>query len=288
MEEKNNEIDLIELSRNIMVRLYHYCLRRYKLLGIFAAIGFFLGISFYRMNKEQYESKIIATSHVVSSEIIIDIINSLGDINRNDKELASKILKLNIEEVNNFNDIKADTILSIKGVKPKIIEVSIKFKRSFDMTKFSKKLSAYIDSSEYVKNELRMEKMRINSMLKKYNEEIKNLDSLQKNILKSSLQTSNSNPGGLLIFNDKSNSFFHNDIVALETSRQEALSQLERLTGFYVIDQKAGLKEKQVSIVALAIKYTGILLGIGFLITIVLEFIRQVKRIELERNVNKE
>jgi len=284
MEEKSNEIDLIELSRNIMVRLYHFTLRRYKLLGIFISIGFFIGIVLYFMNKEQYENKIKATSFVISPQIIVDIVNSLGDINSNDKELASRILKLDIKEIQNFSSIEADTIQSIVGF-PKMLEVRIKFKRSFDMDRFSQKLTAYIDSSQFVKNELFLEKQRALAMAKKYDEEINNLDSLQKNILSSSLETAKSSQSNLLVLNDKINNFFHNDILTLQEKRQSELNRLERMTGFYIIDQQAGLKAKEVSIVKMTFKYAAIFFGLGFFITILLEFIRQVKNIERRRKL---
>jgi hypothetical protein len=154
------------------------------------------------------------------------------------------------------------------------------------MDRFSSKLRNYIDSSQFVKNELKLEKQRALAMVKKYDEEINNLDSLQKGILGSSFENTKSSQSNLLVLNDKINNFFHRDIITLQAERQYELTRLERMTGFYIIDQQAGLKAKEVSLIKLIFKYVGILFGFGFFYTIILEFIRQVKNIEQRRKIS--
>ncbi len=314
MEEKNNEIDLLELSRNIMVRVYHYSIRRYKLLGIFAAFGLVIGLiiclELSSNNKEEHVNRIIATSYIVPPEIIIDIINSLDELNSTDKVLTSKVLNVSIEEANSFIGISADTIQKIQNVQTiqaiqyglnlpsgktvllkdepiKPIEINVKFSKSIDLKHFTKCINNYIDSSLYVKNELRFEKNRSLAMLHKYNQEIKNLDSLQNSILHLSHESSGSNQEKLLILSDKSDGFFHNDIINLEASRQQELKRLDRITGLYIIDQKTGLHKEKISFIKTILKYVAICFGIGFFITLILEYIILVKNIEKKVKVNK-
>jgi hypothetical protein len=283
MEQRNDEIDLLELSRNMMVRFYHYCQRRYKMLGIFILIGTILGVGLYLKDKNKFENTIIGTSYVVNPTVIVDIINSLQDINRSDKEAIGEFLNLKEDEVNSLLSIEADTIQTIQtidGQSLTTIEIRVKFKEQLNLTGFSKHLSSYIDSNIYVRQELQLEKQKSTELIKKYNQEIEKLDSLQKKILASTVETSGSQPGNLLILNDKANSFFHNDIINLEARKQKELKNLERITGFSIIDEKRGTKIKEVSLIETIAKMMAILFGVGFIVSIVLEFRRQVKKIE--------
>lgn len=283
MEQKNDEIDLLELSRNMMVRFYHYVQRRYKMIAAFVIAGAILGVGLYFKDKNKYENSIIGTSYVVHPSIIVDVINSLGEINKNDKEAIQQFLNLNDKEAQALLSIEADTIQTIETLdKQKIttIEVKIKFKENLDLSGFSKHLSSYIDANQFVKEELELEKNKSQELIKKYEDEIEKLDSLQRKILASEIETSGSQPGNLLILNDKANSFFHNDIISLEARKQREIKNIKRVTGFSVIDEKKGTKIKEVSLVGTVIKLMAIWFGIGFFITIVLEFNRQVKHIE--------
>ena len=287
MEQRNDEIDLLELSRNMMVRFYHYSLRRYKLLIIFTIIGAVIGMGLYFKDKNKYENSIIGTSYVVHPTIIVDIINSLQDINKNDKQAIQVFLKLKPEEAEALLGIEADTIQTIKTIDRQLlttIEVKIKFKSNLDLSGFSKHLCNYIDSNIFVKQELQLEKKKNLALISKYNQEIKKLDSLQRKILASNIETSNNQPG-LLILNDKANSFFHNDIISLEVSKQNELKKIGRLTGFSIIDEKKGTKIKEVSLISTIIKMMAILFGLGFFVSVVLEFKRQVRFIEQSKKV---
>ena len=210
MEQRNDEIDLLELSRNMMVRFYHYTLRRYKLLGIFIMIGGIVGIGIYFKDKNKYENTIIGTSYVVHPILIVDIINSLQEINGSDKKAISEFLNLNEEEAGSLLNIAADTIKTIKTIDLQsltTIEVKLKFNEKLNLAGFTKNLCNYIDSNIYIKQELQLEKNKSFELIKKYNEEINKLDSLQKKILASNIETSGSQPGNLLILNDKANRF---------------------------------------------------------------------------------
>ncbi len=282
MEQKNDEIDLLALTQNMMVGFYHYVLRRYKLFGIALIIGAVIGIGFYLKDKNTYESTIIGTSYVVSPVVVVDILNSLQEINKTDKEAIMEFLKLNQEDAEALLMIEADTIQSIRTIDQTIttIQIKVKFKEDFNFAGFSKKLSDYIDSNIYVAKELKLEKLRSLNIIKKYEEEIKNLDSLQKNILSSSLETSNSQPGNLLILNDKSNSIFHDDIITLEGRKSNELKKMERLAALTVIDEKRGIKTKEVSLIGTVATMMAVFFGIGFFISLILEFKRQVQAIE--------
>jgi len=281
MEEKHNEIDLIQISRNMMVRTYHYILRRYKLLGIFIIVGAIAGIVSSIKNKNKYENTIIGTSYFVNPTIIVEIINSLQEINHSDKDAIVKFLKIDKESAMALIKIHADTISSFKtfeGQKLTTIKITVNFNKDLDFSEFASQLSNFIDSNIFVASELRLEKKRIMELVIKYDEEIKKLDSLQRKILASKMETAGN--GGLLILNDKANSFFHNDIINLEVQKQSEIKKMERLTGLTIIDEKKGTKTKNNPFIETIAKMIALFFGIGFLISIVIEFKRQVIFIE--------
>ena len=281
MEEKHNEIDLIQISRNMMVRTYHYILRRYKLLGIFIIVGAIAGIVSSIKNKNKYENTIIGTSYFVNPTIIVEIINSLQEINHSDKDAIVKFLKIDKESAMALIKIHADTISSFKtfeGQKLTTIKITVNFNKDLDFSEFASQLSNFIDSNIFVASELRLEKKRIMELVIKYDEEIKKLDSLQRKILASKMETAGN--GGLLILNDKANSFFHNDIINLEVQKQSEIKKMERLTGLTIIDEKKGTKTKDDSFIRTIAKMIAIFFAIGFFISIMIEFKRQVIFIE--------
>lgn len=280
MEERNDEIDLLELSRNMMVGFYHYVIRRYMLLGIFIAVGGIIGLGMYLKDKSRYENTIIGKSYIVNPTYIVGIINSLNDINKGDKEVLAQVLNIDISDAENLANIEADTLES-----KSTLQIKVNFKNDFNLSEFSKKMLAYIDSNEYVKNEIVLYKNRNEEMIKAYDEEINKLDSLQGKILAAKIDAGNNPQGNLLVLNDKINNFFHNDIIDLQTKKQSAIVALNRLNGFTIIDQKRGTKIKEVSLVGTIIKMMAIFFVIGFVISIALEFIRKVKQIEQSKKV---
>ncbi len=280
MEQRNDEIDLLELSRNMMVGFYHYTIRRFKLLTIFVVIGAILGIALYLKNKNTYENTIVATTYTINPTYLIEIINSLNDINKN-KEVVSKVLNLKLEEAEHLIEIKADTIDTKRNIL-----ITFKFKESLNLLNFSKNLSRYVDSNPYVKQELLLIKEQSEERIKNYDYEIDKLDSLQKRILATNLSNSKTPNGNLLVLNDKVNNFFHTDIIELEDKKQAEIRKLKRLSGLTIIDEKRGTKIQESSLIGTVLKMMIILFGVGFFVSIVLEFKRQVKNIENHKLIN--
>jgi hypothetical protein len=274
MENKEQEIDLVELSKKMMVGFYHYCIRRAKLLAIFTISGLILGIVLYFKDKDKYQTTIIATTDLSKPLYIVDIINSLNDINR-DKNSITKVLNINAEEADNFDQIVADTLDS-----DSTIQIKIKFNKDMVLPNLSNKLVNYVDSNLYIKQECQYAKQRGIDLINKYNLEISKLDSLQNKILETGVQNSGGSLGNLLVMNDKVNNFFHKDIIDLENKKQVEIRKMNRGVGLLIIDEKSGAKIKGVSLFGTAAKMAGILFVLGFFISLILEFIRKVKLME--------
>jgi hypothetical protein len=285
MEQNNNEIDLADLS----VKLYHSFLRRYKLLGVFIAIGFIYGIYTYLNNKNQFINRTLATSYFIPASIIVDMINSLNTINGQSKELLSKTLNISPDQAKELIEIKGDTIgpIFINDLeKITTIEINIKGTKSLNNEIILKGLTNYIDSNEYVRQELKLERQKSTETILTCEQQIKNLDSLQKNILTSSMKTNYPNTVNSIKLNDKAYDFFHFDIIKLEQTKYNEQKKLARMKGLCIINQNSWLKTKSVSLYNTILKKILFLFGLGIFICLILEFRRFVKKVEKVRNKN--
>jgi hypothetical protein len=276
MEQNNNEIDLAELS----VRLYHFFLRRYKLIGVFILIGIVYGIFSYIKIKDQYENKIIATSFIIPAPIIVDIINSLNDIINQDKLLTGKLLNMGQDEANKLNNIQADTIgtfYSTDQESTTTIEIKITGKKSLNFEQVFNSLVNYIDSNQYVKNEVEGEMHKSREIIRKCDEQIKNLDSLQRIVLKSAIGTKISNSDNIIGINNFSGNYFSNNIVGLESNKQYELKRIGRIKSLCIIDEHNSIKIIKTSFYKILLIKVLILFGLGIFLCLILEFRKFLK-----------
>jgi hypothetical protein len=279
MEQNTNEIDLAELS----VRLYHFFLRRYKLLGIFILIGIVYGIFTYFKIKDQFENKTIATSYIIPAPIIINIINSLNDIISQDKLLTGKLLNIGQDDANKLNYIQADTLGTFYSTDQEItttIEIKIIGNKSLNFEQVFKNLISYIDSNQYVKNEVEGEMHKSNEIIRKCDEQIKNLDSLQKIVLKSAIGAKISNADNIFGINNFSGNYFSNNIVGLESNKQYELKKIGRIKSLYIIDEHNSIKIIKTSFYKILFIKVLILFGLGIFLCLILEFRGFVKSVE--------
>jgi hypothetical protein len=281
MEQNNNEIDLTELS----VRLYHFFLRRYKLLGVFIAIGIIYGVYNYLINRDLFVNRTVAASYFIPASIIVDLINSLDEINSNNKDLICKSLNINMNEANNLIGIKADTIETINSNTPEkitTIEINITGTKSLNIESISKGIVNYVDSNAYINKEIGLERKKSEETILTCEQQIISLDSLQNNILKSSLATTNSNTVNSIKLNDKAYNFFHFDIIKLEQTKFDEQKNLDRMKGLYIIDQKNEIKTPSVSLVTNLLSKIIIFSIFGFVVCFILEFIRLAQLAEMK------
>jgi len=278
-QQHNDEIDLLEVFNNFLKSIYFFFNRWYKTLAIVTFIGILIGFTIYFKDRETYQNNMIGTSPFIQPVLIVDIINSLNGVNKSDKESFQEVLGLPLTDVENIVNFHADTletlINNVTRVKITTIKLELKYKNSINVNNFTAKLVDYINENEYIKRELQIVKRKNEALIKKTDYEISKLDSLQRNILKSSLKSSNVNPGSLLIMNEQSNSFFHNDMIKLENAKQSYLNNLERLTGFEIINRFEPAKIKERSLIKTLAIYGAIAFGISFFVLLGLEIRRK-------------
>ena len=288
-ERYNDEIDLIEVFNNMLKSTYFFFNRWYKVMAASVLIGILLGGIFYAMNKSKYQNTMIGYSPVINPVLVVNLINSLDQVNREDKLSIQKLLNLSTEEVEHIISFQADTIETVvleqptnKKILPKTITtigIELQYTDTCDITKFSQNLINYINTNPYVAKELKLKKEKLQALITQTDKEIKKLDSLQKALLKNAGEKPGVKKGTLVISNDQIANFYHNDILKLTEKKQEYLSELEHLTGFEPISKFEPAKIKGSSLIKTVGLATGIIFGLTFLILIILEIRRKALRL---------
>ncbi|MBN1253249.1 MAG: hypothetical protein JXR51_09650 [Bacteroidales bacterium] len=286
MSKENDEIDLMELFRQMLIGFYYYINRRSRLLIIFSIIGIFIGLGIHLANRTVYQSRLIASTESIKPEIIIDLVNSLDALNQSDKKQLQKILHLNDEDINNIKKIESDTVKTyykLKAVDNKYIYeidftniyINITYKNKLNLDTLENKIVNRLKNNKFISKELNNQKQSIQTLIAQLDKEIYKLDSLQNNILAASMKSSNISPGQLMILNENSNSFFHKDIMELSESRVKYINRLETLSPLQVIKPFDKSKTKEKTIIENVGFFFGIFFGLGFLVSIILEMKRK-------------
>lgn len=294
MKQNEDEIDLLELARKILLNTSSYLERRYKLLLGAVGMGVILGLGHFYLNKNKLEQTIIGTSYVVPTKVVVDLINSIQAAKGGNDASFQNVLNLQAVEAASILSIHADTVATLSTLDKQAmttIEVKVVHSGNFNLERFTKSLQTFIDSNNYVANELDMERQKCEQLIKKYDLELEMLHEFQTSILneknKQNLQTNNN----YLTFSSKSADFYHKDVIDLEKEKQLELKKRQRITGFYLIDNKMGVSSQVASIWGSMIKLTSLAFGLALLLTFLLELSRYVsilkKEVHADFSVNK-
>lgn len=274
MNKSENEIDLIELFRNIVVGIYSFFKRRSKFLYITFGTGVFAGAVLFVINKDKMEYRFTGFSDIIPSEVSIQVINSLNQIIENNKKKAADLLHLNEKDADKLMSINADTLKSIIVNKKKTIaasKIEVTFKKGFNTDGLVQKIKGYLDSNKFIAKELAIEKEQSRRLVEKYDGIIKRLEEFQDGIINTNQQPAETE-GELLVINNQSQDFHHADLIELEEKKQAEQKKLERITAFSLISDD-GIRNKTTLGENMGYGIT-IFMGIGFIMCILLELRR--------------
>jgi len=286
MNKQNDEIDLLELSRQMLVGFYYYIKRRAILIIVFAIVGVAVGVGVHLKNRTVYKSSLIGKAEFIKPEIINDLVNSLDALVKSDKPRLQNILGINNIDIENINKIEADTvktfykkILSDKKYIDVVdftnIEIKITYKKSLELDSLEHKIVNFLNTNKYIAQQLEIKEKCFKNSLSNLNKEIKKLDSLQNNILAASLIKDNASLGQLMVMKDNEKEFFHEDVINLQNLRNKNLAKIETLTSLNVIKPFDKARTKEKTIIENIGFFFGIFFGIGFLVSIILEMRRK-------------
>lgn len=284
-EKYNDEIDLLEVFNNLLKSTYFFFNRWYKTLSFSIIIGIILGGGIYLKDKSKYQNTMLGYSPVINPVLIVNIINSLDKVNKEDKISIQKILNLSPSAAKNILSFETDTVGTIilqpatnKNSFPKTlttIGINLKYRDSCNISSFTENLINYVNNNPYVAKQLTLKKQELETLIAQTNKEIVKLDSLQASLLKNAAKKPGIKKGTFVISNDQIENFYHNDILKLTGQKQNYISQLSYLTGFEPISQFEPAKIKERSLIKTVAITTGIIFGLVFFTLLILEIRRK-------------
>ncbi|HPD95984.1 MAG TPA: hypothetical protein PLA24_08820 [Tenuifilaceae bacterium] len=321
-QQTPDEIDLIELFNKMGRGIKNgtlWLLKQIKLLIIllirkslwiiiFGIIGLFIAYFLFTNSKRYYASELTATSNSVNSTYIINSVNLLNDLFKEQNyKIASDYLALSLDEVKKIKSIKSFYGIDVNGDGvPDYVDYANKYvynpkdsiiKRLkdyfyvdievYDENIFSKARDGiinYIQRNPYVVQN-NNERVRKNAtLIVSYDNEIKKLDSLQKiEYFKIPLdQKAASNQ--MVILNEKTKELYHDQILKLEKTRLYYQGQNE-LYGdpITIIQDFTPLSKAENPYMQYAKKWGIVFAILGFIISLLWQYRKKIIKLVIEK-----
>jgi len=271
------EIDLIEL----MIKVYKFFKRRYKLIMIISVISILLGwgaSSLFLLPK--YQSSMIISSRTLTASEITGLTNTLDDlIKENNPEEFTKLTQIQEKDFRTIAAIKAMPNRDYqKNVEKDLrrdstIAISLELfdNKSWDLAQAG--IVWYLENRPYVQKRTKIYKENQEKLLSQIQKEIRGIDSL-KRIIEASLTSKNpvilSNSGGL-----------YNEALKLYEAEKKVKENLAFSNDITVIKDFPHLqKPKKSSIKDTIILFGGVGVVLGFVIALILELNRVIRKRE--------
>ncbi len=268
MNNSNTEIDLIAL----LIKTTKFIKQYFILFVIFLFIGVVFGVIAFVVIPKNYYSEMLATTGLESEyytetnekmtkkevELIATTLNNLNNFDDFKKQglvnnvKIGKIEALLVEEDKNITEIKISIDLNSKS--------DIKFLTSF--------LNEYLEKNEYINNKLEMQKTKNSKLIKKFDLEISELDSLQKLHLKRNFADNQ-------IVYDNSSAMNHQ--ILLKLYEKKLILQNKNTKPLIVITDFFPAKEKENNKIFIILVFAFIFLSIGIAVAMIKELLKLSK-----------
>ncbi|MCH8902319.1 MAG: hypothetical protein IIA45_00145 [Bacteroidetes bacterium] len=268
----DDEVNISEL----FIQIYIFLRRKILFLILLLILGAGIGFGIYQLSEPRYEIQVLGNSSILSNNRLVKILNSIQLNLGNAKELAGN---LNIDEktARGIRSIKAKAVTEDKkmleyfiegGFETNVLEITI---QSIDknMSSLPEGLNHFLNQNSYISKKIRIRKSSLESFLVKIDEEIGELDSLQRILLSryegkdSNLQFIDANPA-------------HMDLIKLYEKKQLLEAQLFMLEPLNIIYSSPVILEKAHSLKKSVITYSFIFLVAGIVLLLFIQFNRKV------------
>ncbi|MCK4661585.1 MAG: hypothetical protein KAT68_01865 [Bacteroidales bacterium] len=312
-EQKSDEIDLLELFKNIgnwfvsifnnIIRIivYFFLIIFKKLLYLigFVFLGCVIGYFIFFVTDDCYETEAILTTNSVSNSDLISYINKLN--NNNNYLLLSTLLKLDTSITKNIKNIKASWIIDQNkdGIgnfvdyddEMNINDTSYNRLKSrynvriiiYDTTIVNdvrNGLLNYINSNEYFNNVNNIKIHNYKDLIIRTEKEIFVLDSLKELNYFSNPKYTSAKNNELLFINEKTIKLFHPDLIKLIKENQNYKRYLQLYPDITtIIDDFSVPKRVTLSVFGSLIKYAIYLFIFGVVILIFIDKRKSISEI---------
>ena len=267
MNEHNSEIDLIEL----LVKVINFIKKYFILLIIFIILGIIANFFYPTLSKDYYESKLIATTYqdnnIYKTEIIVEIINKLDEkINKHSLEELSTDLNIDKKDALNIKKINA-TIIENENIEINNFTITAEVYDDSVFTILSEGIAYYLSNNNHVKNIIEIEKQTNIKLIKKYKQEIHELDSFQDQFFNNKIAKSQVS----IINSDVS---YYNDLLTLYKEQLALENQNKLLSPIIIITDftRNKVSQKKTTISFSIILFFFVIFG--FSLSIIIELIK--------------
>lgn len=233
-ENRNDEIDLIEVFFNI----YIFLKRKFWFLFIATFIGAALGYSTKFFGSEHFESTMLIESYTLEDDILIEYFDNLQKIieDRNYQYLSSKF-ETEIKYISSLKEISAEKLLDEETIininedieNPNYIKVIVKSNNNDLYKILNKSLLNYLNKEKYITDEIEIFKEQNNALINRIDNEILLIEELQKQNIKNRDYRS-----GVNIYNDQNS--IHKELLGLLKEKQEIQKKLKFATPYRIIE----------------------------------------------------
>jgi len=263
VEKRNDEIDLLDLSRKLgnvikkffsgigklIALLFSFLIRQSVLIISLIIIALIIGFIQYKSTPTHYISSFEAHSNALPSLEIISYINNIHEDfeEKNYQQLetkleldstflekikdiqAYKVIDLNEDGVTDIIDYENNYLSSDSTVSRNRFVVQVKTYNDngsiYDTLK--DRIIAYVNKNEYIKENMAIRNQQRRELISKLDEEISYLDSLRKTEYFSKEDKLKTQKGQILIMNEKETQLYHQNILDLYRSQQNYEEELE-------------------------------------------------------------
>ena len=261
----NDEIDLLQLAK----RFANLIKRRFKIILLSILGGLIIGLTTYFSQTPTYKSTLIGNSEILRNEYVTLLFKNLNELlKEGNHEAIAEILKISLKDAKSIVKIEA-TPVDLKDTKTAINAENLVYTFQIDILVIDPKnldriqsgILYYIQNNDFVKKRVDLQKVYIESMINKIDNEINKMDTTRslfnKLYGKNSTSMINSDPTS-----------FNNSLITLHERKLTLKNSLVTLNQVLVIQNFIKYSKPvspKLNILIPAGIITGLLVGLGFI-----------------------
>ena len=260
IESKEQQVDLIALA----MRCIDFCKRRFWLLLVISVVGLMGGTADYYLSEKVYSTDFVVTSPVVDSRIVSALSQPLiYYVNSNNSDSIASLMNISISVTQNMRKIAQDTSI------PHVVIINVQYCNPEIRDSIKNGLVYFYNHISFVEKSVASQKADIADYITIIEAEIAELNRIQK------LELMALEEGKGSLIEASGNSF--DEIILLYDKLHELKKEYNGLKPFSVINQSL-VATQQTSLTKSVIVYGLLGLILGFLVAIIAELLRHIKR----------
>jgi len=178
----------------IFLNIYQFFVKKAITIGAFTLIGIGIGVYFHINKTKTFTSTAIAYSPVVSNQRLVEVLNRIEKLRKSgDPKFLQNELGITEEETQQMKEFNAEIVRDLEFLYDKddnpryesnCITITVKSTNAQLFEKLNNNIEDFVNRNEYIKEKTDLRLDGFQKIIDKYEEEISEIDSLQKLKLK--------------------------------------------------------------------------------------------------------